>query len=390
MNGEDLRFLAERAETVMGRPDQRLAEVHARIKSARRRRAAAVAAGASASVLAVAIGIAVLTGPTGTNKDNGPIPPADSPTKADAPAPASTRRIVYAEGWPIRTIHVGDELVDISDLLPGGPNTPVYLNTTDDGVVFTIDTEESRIWFTNGTEIVPIGQVGHYTHIGSSPVVTGTSGSLAAWPDWSGGSAQLVVYDTAQRAEVTRIDCPKCGSPEVVGNRVYWATNETVSPEPTTMFDAASGETSRVPATAYAEDLASQPRGLIVGASAGTASVSSGYGQVFRSDGQRLTPVLDLGPSSPGVTRWEPTTASDTGSGRALDLRVPAHFPTNLLFTVFDRLDDDRLALVQDDYDPGFTGGDGRVLVCRISTQQCRVAVVPPTGSRWVANLDFP
>ena len=151
MNGEDLRFLAERAETVMGRPDQRLAEVHARIKSARRRRAAAVAAGASASVLAVAIGIAVLTGPTGTNKDNGPIPPADSPTKADAPAPASTRRIVYAEGWPIRTIHVGDELVDISDLLPGGPNTPVYLNTTDGGVVFTVDDDESRIWFTDGT-----------------------------------------------------------------------------------------------------------------------------------------------------------------------------------------------------------------------------------------------
>ena len=37
MNGDDLRVLANRADTVLGRPDQRLAEVHARIRSARRR-----------------------------------------------------------------------------------------------------------------------------------------------------------------------------------------------------------------------------------------------------------------------------------------------------------------------------------------------------------------
>ena len=391
MKGEDLRFLAERAETVVGRTDQRLAEVHARIKSVRRRRAAAVAASASAAVLAVALGIAVLTGPTGSNRDNGPVPPADSRTTAPAaPAASVTRAIVYGEGWPIRTIHVGDRTVDIGDLLPSGPATPVYLNTTDDGVVLTVDTDESRIWFTNGTDVVPIGQVGVHTHLGSSRVVTGTSSSLAAWPDRSGGSWQLVVYDTARRVEVARIDCPRCGSPEVVGSRVYWAGNETLSSEPTTMFDAASGKTRRVPATAYAEDLASRPRGLIVGSSPGTATVSSGYGQVFRSDGRRLTPVLDLGPSSPGRTRWGPTTASDTGSGRTLDLMPPANSPTNLLFSVFDWLDDDRLALVQDDGHGGFTAGDAQILVCRISTQQCRIAVLPPVGSRWVANRDLP
>jgi hypothetical protein len=387
MNGEDLKFLADRADTVRGRPDQRLAEVHARIRSARRKRAAGAVAGASAAVLALVIGIAVLTGTTGTNKDNGPIPPANSPTKTDAPAAASTRRIVYGEGWPILTIHVGDRTVDISDLLPSGPNTPVYLNTTDDGVVVTVDDDESRIWFTDGTDVVPIGKVGVYTHIGSSHVVTGSSSSLAAWPDWSGGSTQLVVYDTSERVEVTRIDCPNCGSPEVVGSHVYWAKNEAVSPEPTTMFDAASGETSRVPATAYAEDLAGHPRGLVVGDSTGTGTASSGYGQVFRSDGRLLVPVLDVGPSSPGVTEWGPTTALDTGSGKALDLRMTAAYPSGQLFIVFDRLDDDRLALVADS-NPGDEGW--QIVVCRISTDQCRLAVPPTHDRRWAANLDFP
>ena len=386
MNSHDLKFLADRADTVTGRPAQRLAEVHARIRSARRRRAAQAVSAASAGVLALAIGVAALTGTTGTNKDNVPVPPADSPAKTDAPA-ATTRRIVYGEGWPIRRIHVGDRTVDISDLVPSGPDTPVYLNTTDDGVVFTVDTDESRIWFTDGTDVVPIGQVGVYTHLGSSRVVTGASGAIAAWPDSSGGSTQLVVYDTAQRAEVMRIDCPKCGTPEVVGSHVYWAKNEAVRSEPTTMFDAASGETSRVPATAYADDLAGHPRGLVVGDSPASGTVSSGYGQVFRSDGRRLVPVLDLGPSSPGVAEWGPTTALDTGSGNALDLRVAAAYPSGQLFMVFDWLDDDRLALMADS-EPGDEGW--QIVVCRISTDQCRPTVPPTPERRWAANLDFP
>jgi hypothetical protein len=391
MNVEDLRFLADRAETVVGRPDQRLAEVHARIKSARRQRAATVAASASAAVLALVVGLAVLTGPTGSNKDNGPIPPANSDTTApDAPAAATARQIAYGEGWPILAIHVGDRVVDISDLVPRGNNTPVYLNTTDDGVVFDVDTEESRIWFTDGTAIVPIGQVGHYTHIGSSPVATGTSGSLAAWLDWSGGSAQLVVYDTSKSAEVTRIDCPRCGSPEITGTSVYWNENGAASEALTTMYDAETGETRRVPATAYAEDVASQPRGVIVGDSLETGVVTSaGWPAAslqFSAEDGELVPVLDQGPSSPGVTDWGPTSAFDTATHRSLRFRLPDNFD-GTRFQPFDWLDDDRMALVADS-DPGDDGW--QILDCRISTGQCQLAVGPTQDRRWAANLDFP
>ena len=389
MNGPDLRFLADRADAARGRTDERLAEVHARIRSARRRRAAEAVAGASAAVLALVIGIAVLTGPTATNKDNGPIPPADSPTRTDAPATATTRRIVYGEGWPIRTIHVGDRTVDIGDLLPSGPNTPVYLNTTDGGVVFTVDDDESRIWFTDGTDVVPIGQVGAYTHIGDSPVRTGSTGSLAAWLDWSRSPAQLVVYDTSKRAEVTRIACPKCGSPEIAGSHVYWSENGAASESLTTMYDAGTGERRRVPATAYAEDLASQPRGVIVGDSLETGVVSSAGWPAeslqFSAEEGKLVPVLDQGPSSPGVTDWSPTRAFDTATHRSLRFRLPNGFD-GTRFQPFDWLEDDRLALVADS-----EGTEGwQILVCRISTDQCRLAVPPTHDRRWAANLDFP
>jgi hypothetical protein len=384
MNGEDLRFLAERAETVVGRSDQRLAEVHARIKSARRRRAAAVAAGASAAVVAAAIGIAVLTGPTGSNSDNGPIPPADPPSKTDAPKAATVRQIAYGDGWPIRAIHMGDRTVDISDLVPRGSDTPVYINTTDTGVVFTVDDHESRIRFTDGTDVVPIGQVGSYTHIGSSGIVTGTSGSLAAWPDWSGGSTQLVVYDTARRVELTRIDCPMCGSPEIVGSHVYWARNESVSEEPTTMFDAGSNAVRPASEQSYLDDLANQPRGLLVGDTRTTATPTSGIGLSLSPVDGRLVPLQDHGedPANEVATK-----AFDTGSGEELDLRLPDDYHSPQLLNLFEWLDDDRLALVAD----GDQGTDqGQILVCQISAQQCRLIVPSSPERRWVANFDFP
>jgi hypothetical protein len=389
MKGEDLRFLADRAERVVGRPDQRLAEVHARIRSTRRRRAAQAVAGASAAVLALVIGIAVLSGTTGTNKNDGPIRPANSSTP-DVPTTAN-RPLVYGEGWPIRAIHIGDRVVDISHQIPRRPwSGPVYLNTTDGGVVFDVDTDQSRIWFTDGTDVVPIGQVGAYTHIGDSPVRTGSMGYLAAWLDWSRRPAQLVVYDTSKRAEVTRITCPRCGSPEIAGNRVYWSDNGAASEALTTMFDAKTGGTRHVAATAYAEDLASQPRGVIVGDSLETGVVSSaGWPAAslqFSAEEAMLVPVLDQGPSSPGVTDWGPTSAFDTATHRSLRFRLPHDFD-GTRFQPFDWLDDDRLALVADS-SPGDEGW--QIVTCRISTGQCRLAVAATHDRRWAANLDFP
>jgi hypothetical protein len=154
MNGEDLKFLADRAGAVRGRPDQRLAEVHARIRSARRRPAAGAVAGASALVLAILLGIALVTGPTGTDKDHEQIPPAESPTRTDATTVSTSRPLVYADGaWPMDKIHVGDQTVDISDPLPPPDNDDgewgmVFLQVSGDGVLLL--THDGRIWFTDG------------------------------------------------------------------------------------------------------------------------------------------------------------------------------------------------------------------------------------------------
>ena len=95
MNGEDLKFLAHRAESVRGRADQRLDQVHAGIRSARRRRVAGAVGAAAAATMAVAIGIAALTGPT-TTHNNLP-PPANSGTPTHTPTSTTTRPIVYSD-----------------------------------------------------------------------------------------------------------------------------------------------------------------------------------------------------------------------------------------------------------------------------------------------------
>jgi len=84
VNTEDLRALAERAESVQGRQGVRLAEVHGRIRTARRRRGAAAAAGSAAAVLALIVGVTLLA-ETRERADapiNSPTPTPPPPTKA--------------------------------------------------------------------------------------------------------------------------------------------------------------------------------------------------------------------------------------------------------------------------------------------------------------------
>ena len=150
MSGEDLRFLADRASTVRGRPDERLAEVHARIRSARRRRAAEAVAATSAAVLALVVGIVVLTGPTGQDKHSGPLPPAHSGTPTPTVPSSTTREIVYGDlgprGTRVGTIHLGDREVEIDQTL----RTVRFwdLHVTDAGVVY--DKGDGSVWFTDG------------------------------------------------------------------------------------------------------------------------------------------------------------------------------------------------------------------------------------------------
>ena len=125
MNGEDLKFLANRAETVRGRPDERLTEVHARIRSAApsargRSRRRHVDSGRRAGPRHH-----IPHRPDGNDKNNGPLPPANS----DTPTSSTTRKIVYSDDlefpsmtatFPllrVGTIHVGDREVEIDQTL---------------------------------------------------------------------------------------------------------------------------------------------------------------------------------------------------------------------------------------------------------------------------------
>jgi len=386
MNGADLKFLANRAETVRGRADQRLDEVHARIRSARRRRAVEAAGGAAAVVVAVVVGIALLIGPTGSHQDNAPPISRSTTVNATTQAEPTTRKLVYVDGfWPMRRIHVGDQTVDISDQLPPRDKENdewgmVFLQVSGDGVVLL--THDGRIWFTDGDDVVRIGQTGSDTRIITlGALKTGMSGSLAAWVDETRGSPEMVVYDTTQREELARIPCPLCGEPEVAGTHVYWAQNGTASRDLTTMFDPVDGRARRVPARAYAEDLASQPRALIVGDARSQGQVEIALGREFLGVDGHLVPLADS--AQAGVPVY--TKAWDTGSGKQLDLRLPAAYDGQA-FRVFDWLDDDRIALeAHNDRSPDRVRD---LLVCRISTGGCRVAVTG-TQPRFVANIGF-
>ena len=109
MSTEDLRALAERAETVTGREAVRLAEVHGRIRTARRRRGAAAAAGSAAVALALVAG-GLLLAETKERADApvvSPTPTASSPTES-VEVPAGQVTVVPdirpgdARGWTMR------------------------------------------------------------------------------------------------------------------------------------------------------------------------------------------------------------------------------------------------------------------------------------------------
>lgn len=156
----------------------------------------------------------------------------------------------------------------------------VYLDTTGDGVVLT--TDDGRIWFTDGTATQSIGQLGIRSRVGASPIRTGSSGALAAWQERVHGSTRLVVHDTRFRTEVARLRC-SCTTDylffrsedltedsvgaAIVGDHVYWTHERPGSRGGTRvmLLDVASNTVRPASEQVYLEDLASQPRGLVVG-----------------------------------------------------------------------------------------------------------------------------
>ena len=241
MNAEDFRALADRASTIEGRRDDRLAEVHDRIRRAgRRRQLVAVTASAVAVVLALTAGVGLLA-LTDTDRTP-PAEPAPRPTstpRVPDTAP-SVRRVTYAEGrqdplgrpdastWAARSVEVA---------------------ATDDGVVFVRGREELARPAATATAGAtpsgsPTGRTSSASARASDTVIRGyriefsTAGSTVVWfepapddrplPSDYRERGEYVVYDTGERREVARFGS---ASGAVIRRRcyddyVYWIPDD--------------------------------------------------------------------------------------------------------------------------------------------------------------------
>lgn len=415
MNSEDLKFLASRAEPVRGRADQRLAEVHARIRSARRRRAAEAVAATSAAVLAIVVGIAVLTGPTAPNKHDPPPPPANSDTQAPNP----TRKIVYSDDLAdgprpdanrrVRNLHVGDREVVIDQKLQTVRFWSMVV--TDAGAVYT--QVDHTVWFTDGGRPRQIAQQACADTSGDLPggLATGNAGTLVAWFDCSPASrGDLVVYDTSLGHEVARHAIPSCRAMEpatgryecmpdaVIGEHVYFAHYNKAGRLIDHQFrvDVTSGQVIPAGPAVYADDLRIHPRALVIGDSwrAGTPTEahSAVHGAAFHVVGSRLVPVI----FDQASEKYVRTRAFDTATGQPVRFHLPTGYHPDPAagfyvpgdsnsqalegsdrFTVFEWLDDDTVALGQ-----GGINWVGDIITCHLSDGRCDLAVKGPPHDR--------
>lgn len=410
MNGDDLRFLVHRADEVRGRADQRLAEVHTRIASARRRRAVEAAAGTSAAVVALVVGVALLTGPTGAKKDDGPIPPVSSETPSKA-----SRKVVYSDDvapvphrapMPLSRVgrlHVGEREVRIDQVLRTVGSWA--LEVTDAGAVYAKD--DRTVWLTDGGEPRRIAEQACVDTTQYDGLASGNSGPWAAWFDCSPASrgGDLVVFDTVAGREVVRRAVPacrgrelrwpayKCDLQDVVGEHVYFSVTLDPAADRRRDFvlDVTSGEVAPARPGAYAQDIDSHPRGLVIGDDVQTGVRSTGLGQVFEVVGPRLVPELGLD-AEPFLAR----AMFDTATGRAVRLRLPDGYRARRsdatddapFFVLSQWLDDGTVTLVRGNASTHL----GDILVCQLSDGRCEVAVEAPHGdvTRIVANWHLP
>lgn len=382
MNREEMKSLANRAETVQGRPNERLAEVHARIRSARRRRAGGVVAGTSVAIVALVLGITFLTGSTGVNKNTGPLHPAQS----DTPTTSTTRKIVYSDDVEflaspsaallhVGTIHVGDREVDIDQTLHTVQTWA--LQVTDAGVVYAKD--DQSMWFTDGGSPRRIAEQACVGTAQASGFATGNVGPWAVWFDCTPGSrGDLVVFDTSAGHEVARHPIPscrvtelvrfglgyKCAPGDVVGEHVYFDRNGRDF-----VFDVPSDQVIPANPRMYADDLRTHSRALVIGDSWQTGFLTDGETLGFSVEGSRLVPLVRA------HSEEVPSRAFDAATGQPVRLRLPGGYHRDpeaggAGFVLIQWLDDDTIALSQ-----GIYSSVGDIITCHLSDGRCHLAV---------------
>jgi hypothetical protein len=371
--------LAHRAADLVA-PSISLDVLVARGERRLRRRRIAVIAAVACAVMVVVIGGLLVN--SGTRQANAPIDQPNRHETTPAPTTPSARKIVYADNLPGRVMHFGDRIVATGVAF-------AHIDMTDDGFVYTTGgyLGGRRLWFSDGgapaQKASGVCQDGHGS---GNAVRTANAGSLVAWFECEGSTAQtLVVFDTGIGREVLRQQLRECQwtgfAPctldQVIGEHVYFT--DTYYRHGGTgrvafrrwVFDLGTGTTSAPAPQSFAEDLTGHSRGLVVGDSWSTGAATDGIGQEFAVGGSRLVPQTR---NSNGEQAG--TSAFDTATRREMRLALPSGYRRADGFTLFEWLDDDTVALVARG-DQGWPSGRGYgdILTCRLSTGQCELTV---------------
>ena len=332
-----------------------------------RRSSAAVLAAAAVAVVAVVVTSAVLA------PDDDPRPsPIEPPRTEQTPS----RPVTYADG---ATIHYGDRTVDAGGRVD-------ELDLTDEGVAYR--TSDGRIWFTDGSTTDEIGALGkpvapsgdleswiwgsRFTDVRSAGwIVSGNSGSLLSWFDFTGsGTPEAVVYDTATRTVALRsgVDTdPGAGWRRTRCRRTPSTSSATPTPRPTTRcrrcgstWPQESWHPSRPTTT-----LRRSPAAPLGRSGSATPNAASSSTRSPRGPGTSSTC------SGAGCGRWgcSRSRSRDGLTGEQLAIRAPGGYPNTNPAWLVQWLDDASVVI----FDP--QGDQDRLLVCPVPSGTCDLAV---------------
>jgi hypothetical protein len=221
---------------------------------------------------------------------------------------------------------------------------------------------------------------------------TSASGSTLAWKEPGDESSEtladpygpLVVYDTAQMREVARFGGGVGAEVlAVYDDVVYWSSGDApcairadfgcYRPRWVTRFEKASGLQAQVDWAGYESDRRSRP-GVLSGPYVGDAKVEGPVTYEFLGFVRRGGRLFADGGEPDAV--FTPTVAL---TGRPVRLRMPAGDRSSDALAITQWLDADRVVLVGPH---SYGGADGtELLVCRLSTGVCRLAVRFPDAN---------
>ncbi len=302
----------------------------------------------------------------------------------DVPAP-STRPLTYADG---STIHYGDATVEAEGQV-------VELDVTDDGVGFR--TEDGRLWFTDGSDVESLGEVGDpgpgYSDddwpMGVHPgwMLSPNAGSRLVWFEFPApGEPEVVVYDTQEMSEVARdavqLAQGQTALPGLLSDSyVYWYRDpdpgEMPEAQKQVRFDPTSGEQTAVTEAELLEDLdgdAAVRSILLKGDGRADASGTFHY-----SDGMGQQVGVDLEQDVAGVDGVAPVGAGDMvaqdvdGRPFRFDPLAGAQGRRGVAWMV-QWLDDATVVIVS----PLRQSTD--LLACHLDTSTCEIAASAPAG----------